>query len=98
MQNELLANLKKIAFGLVIDRAQVQQLEQRGQRLVTSLFDVMKDDPERLIPRASWADRDHKAPMMRVVCDYVAGMTDAYAEKVYRRLFVPGFGSSGDEL
>ena len=30
----------------------------------------------------------------RRVCDYVSGMTDSYAE----RLFNPGFGSSGDEL
>jgi dGTPase len=67
----LLANLKQIAFELVIERAQVQQLEQRGQRLVASLFDAMKDDPEHLIPKASWADRDHGACIMRVVCDYV---------------------------
>jgi dGTPase len=94
----LLANLKDISFNLIIDKAQVQQLEQRGQRVVRSLFEAMKDDPERLIPSPSWGDREDGASIMRAVCDYVAGMTDAYAEKVYRRLFVPGFGSSGDEL
>ena len=34
----------------------------------------------------------------RRVCDYIAGMTDSYAEKIYGRLFVPGQGSSHDEL
>ena len=26
----------------------------------------------------------------RVVCDYVAGMTDRYAQEDYRKLFTPG--------
>jgi dGTPase len=29
----------------------------------------------------------------RVLCDYVAGMTDGFAVRTYKRLFDPGFGS-----
>lgn len=95
---ELLKQLKKLALRLVVSRAEVQQLEQRGQRVVARLFRTLKDDPEQLIPRHAWRDSDDTACAMRRVCDYVAGMTDGYAEKVYRRLFVPGYGSSSDEL
>jgi dGTPase len=34
----------------------------------------------------------------RAISDFIAGMTNPYAEKYYRRLFDPGFGSSTDEL
>ncbi|MEC9056277.1 MAG: deoxyguanosinetriphosphate triphosphohydrolase, partial [Verrucomicrobiota bacterium] len=32
----------------------------------------------------------------RLVCDFLAGMTDGYAVRMYQRLFSPGFGSIGD--
>lgn len=34
----------------------------------------------------------------RAICDFIAGMTNPYAEKYHQRLFEPGFGSSTDEL
>jgi len=96
--NALLEELKGLSFKLVIQNAPVQQLEQRGQRFIAELFNEMKSDPEKLIPRGSWEASDTSACVMRRVCDYIAGMTDSYAEKVYKRMFVPGFGSSSDEL
>jgi dGTPase len=62
------------------------------------VFRALQEDPEQLVPTSSWADGDVTGTVDRRICDYVAGMTDSYAEKVYRRLFVPGFGSSSDEL
>jgi dGTPase len=94
----LLSELKELSYRLVIQKAQMQQLEQRGQRIVEKIFVAMKDDPHSLIPDWSWTDADETVCPMRRVTDYVAGMTDAYAEKVYRRLFIPGWGSSTDEL
>ena len=34
----------------------------------------------------------------RAICDFIAAMTNPYAEKYHRRLFEPGFGNSTDEL
>jgi dGTPase len=94
----LLSALKELSFELVIGQAKIQQLEQRGQRIVRDIFQAMLKDPNALIPNESWKDAEDDACVTRRVCDYVAGMTDAYAEKVYRRMFIPGFGSSSDEL
>jgi dGTPase len=94
----LLEQLRDMSFQLVIQKAPVQQLERRGMRVVAELFLALKQDPEQLVPATSWKDGDLNATIERRVCDYVAGMTDSYAERVYRRLFVPGFGSSSDEL
>lgn len=95
---ELLKKLKGLAYELVIRKAKVQQLERRGQRVVSRLYLELLSAPKLLIPQGSWEDGVDDSTTERRVCDYVAGMTDAYAEKLYKRLFQPGFGSSGDEL
>lgn len=94
----LLEAFKGLAYELVIRKAKVQQLERRGQMIVARLFDTLLSDPESLIPQSSWQDGCPEGSKERRVCDYVAGMTDSYAERLYKRLFHPGFGSSGDEL
>jgi dGTPase len=96
--DKLLVALKLLAWDLVIKKAKVQQLEWRGQRVVSQLFEVLVSDPEALIPPSSWEDGCLDSSKERRVCDYIAGMTDNYAEKLHKRLFQPGFGSSGDEL
>ena len=48
------------------------------------LFEYLVEHPENVSPRY----REHlkKEPVYRVVCDYVAGMTDTYFTKTYNRL------------
>jgi dGTPase len=94
----LIKGLKKLTYELVIQRAEVQQLEHRGQRVVKALFNELMDAPKKLIPKEAWDALDLNDSDARRVCDYIAGMTDPYAEKIYNRLFTPGAGSSRDEL
>ncbi len=94
----LLKALKRLTFEHVVQRAEVQQLESRGQRTVKRLFDTFFANPLRLIPKGAWESLDPTDSIARRVCDYIAGMTDPYAEKIYHRLYTPGIGSSGDEL
>lgn len=98
-EKDLLKALKDVAHELVVRRAPVQQLERRGQRVVARLYDAFIECPDIFIPSSSLDDlRATGATDQRVVCDYVAGMTDSYAEMVYHRFFTPGFGNSGDEI
>lgn len=93
--------LKRLAYDLVIERAEIQQLEARGQRVVGCLFKEFVRAPEKLIPRTTWDYYEKYAAddgNDRRVCDYIAGMTDLYANRIYHRLFTPGEGSSRDEL
>jgi dGTPase len=39
---------------------------------------------------------ENAATRARLICDYLAGMTDGYAARTYKRLFSPDFGSIGD--
>lgn len=64
----------------------------QAKRIVKSLFDLYFSEPEILPPewRARYegaGDTPNEARLARVVCDYIAGMTDRYAIREYRRLF-----------
>jgi dGTPase len=43
-------------------------------------------------------EESKRGMVARAISDFIAGMTNPYAEKYHRRLFEPGFGSSTDEL
>jgi dGTPase len=94
----LLQTLKKLAYDLVVRRAEVQQPERRGLKVVGLLFEELIQSPTDLIPALSWDSLGADDSNERRVCDYIAGMTDPYAQRIYQRLMIPGFGSSRDEL
>lgn len=89
---------ENITYKLVIANPKIAQLEHRGQRIITALFDELLSSPEKLIPKHSLETLQRNSNNERIVSDYIAGMTDPYAERIYHRLFTPGFGNSSDEL
>lgn len=98
---EFLDKFRDLISRRVIKTPQVQTLEYRGQQLVVSLFEALAGDPDRLL-KDSFA-REHggansREEKLRVICDYVAGMTDEYATRMYERLFVPRHGQFSDRL
>lgn len=93
-----LGALKKFILEAVILSPEVQQLEFKGQAMVLAVFEALQSDPARLLPlgwRERFADTNED---FRVICDYVAGMTDSYLLKTYERLFAPRMGSVFDRL
>lgn len=91
---------KDFVYQFVIKQTSIQQLEYRGQQIVMELFEALASDPERLLPKSTvkrWQQaQDNKQNQHRVIADYVAGMTDEYATRLYQTLFLPigqtGFG------
>lgn len=90
--------LKKLVRDFVIFRPQVQALEFKGQQTIRSLFETFLENPERLLPENVQEKYKVSDSKNRIICDYIAGMTDVYATKQYRRLFVPDIGSIFDRL
>ncbi len=94
----MLRALKKLVFKVVIKSPTVQQLEFKGQQMVVSVFEALCSDPERLLPREHQDRFAASAGDLRIVCDYVASMTDSALLKTYERLFAPRMGSVFDRL
>jgi len=96
--------LNKLIGYKVMKSARVQTLEIKGQRLVESIFNEIASAPMELFPD-DWRqevkihlDANNNLAFFRSVSDYISGMTDAFAEKLYSRLFIPGSGSIHDFL
>jgi len=71
----------------IVKSQEVQTLEFRGMRLITDLFSAIASDPEALLgetPRKRLQSGDDP---YRVVCDFIAGMTDVYANRFHERLY-----------
>ncbi|MDC7684904.1 anti-phage deoxyguanosine triphosphatase [Asticcacaulis sp. BYS171W] len=90
--------LKAFVFDDVIRSPGVQHLEFKGQKLVVAVFEALQSDPKRLLPRDQFTRFDAATDGMRVIGDYVSGMTDGYLLKTYDRLFSPRMGSVFDKL
>ncbi|CAO3358240.1 anti-phage deoxyguanosine triphosphatase [Azospirillum melinis] len=82
----------------VILSPSVQHLEFKGQMMVISVFEVLKSDPKSFLPSDILGKYRHSSDPLRIICDYVAGMTDTYLLKTYERLFAPRIGSVFDRL
>ena len=57
--------------------------------MLMALFDAFNSDPARLLPantQQRWQQAEDELKI-RVICDYISGMTDDYAEHMYRRLY-----------
>jgi len=88
--------LNKFIELKVMKSYNVQSLEAKGRMMIDKLFGAMTNDPTKLLPedwRIKVDDRSTDDHVARVVCDYISGMTDAFAGKMYARLFIPGSGS-----
>ena len=94
---EMVRFLKSFVRDTVIESASVRQLRRKGNMIIQDLFDELCLDTS-LVPENAWANLSGDDPVPRRVCDYIACMTDAYAERLYRRMFEPGFGTTTDEL
>jgi len=94
----LLKLLKDFVFKNVIKRPEVQTLEYKGQQMVLSLFEVLHENPKRLLPASTYNKYQESDNKSRVICDYISGMTDSYATKLYHKLFSPDIGSIFDRM
>jgi len=97
-QRDFLDALQDFVVREVITSPAVQHLEFKGQGMVVAVFEAMQADPVRLLPRETLARFDSAGGDLRIICDYVAAMTDTHLLKTYERLFSPRMGSVFDRL
>ncbi|MFC7335769.1 dGTP triphosphohydrolase [Haloferula chungangensis] len=100
---------KKLAYDVVFLSPQLKQLEHKGSHLLRGLWNVLEEryvkgnpiDGQhfQLLPEEDALEIEGAASegeRARLVCDFLAGMTDGHAARMYKRLFTPDFGSIGD--
>jgi dGTPase len=90
--------LKKLAWVTLIKDFRVQRLHKRSEVMIERLWGSFRNyDAGRLIIPPDWLEsyENQKGNWSweRLAADYISGMTDAYAEKVYAEFFASRSGS-----
>jgi dGTPase len=57
--------------------------KEAAERIITDLFDLWMQHPEKLPP--SYREKAAAEPLARIICDYIAGMTDTYIYEQYEK-------------
>ncbi len=57
--------------------------KQDAERVIAELFEVWMSQPEKL--PSSYQEKAEQEPLPRIVCDYIAGMTDNYIYEQYEK-------------
>ena len=83
----LKAGLEEFLHRRVYQHCRVMRMKAKGQRILRQLFDEYRRLPQLLPDR--YARRAEKGPPEQTVCDYLAGMTDRFAQDEFLRLFQP---------
>lgn len=96
---------KKISVELVFRSPTLHQIEFKGNSMLEKVFKLLEENyilestTNKLLPDfndriiRSESDKKRRA---RMICDYIAGATDSYAMRIYRRLFDPDYSSLTD--
>ncbi|ABZ93941.1 Deoxyguanosinetriphosphate triphosphohydrolase [Leptospira biflexa serovar Patoc strain 'Patoc 1 (Ames)'] len=75
--------LKQFLFQNLYRHSEVSRMSERGKETIYLLFKHFESHPES-IPE-SYRNREEEDGRMRVICDYIAGMTDRYAIEKLKR-------------
>ena len=88
VHNEQQATLRAFLYERMYKHYKVNRMRSQAKRILKDLFDLFFVEPNTLPP--PWrtdAEKVTGAPRARLVCDYIAGMTDNFAIDEHRRLF-----------
>jgi dGTPase len=78
--------LKRFLRTNLYQHYQVNRMTSKARRIVTDLFGIFMSEPQ-LLPNDYQLQNEDMLHQARKVADYIAGMTDRYAMREYRRLF-----------
>lgn len=79
--------LKRFLFKELYRHHKVDKMRVKAEIFITRLFETYIHHPNLLPPK--YQARFDQSGLHRVVCDYIAGMTDRFALDEYKRLFEP---------
>ncbi len=79
--------LKKFLYNNMYCHYRVIRMEEKAKRIIVDLYDAYRTRPEQLPPR--FYAKKNSEGLERVICDYIAGMTDRFALNEHKKLFDP---------
>ena len=84
---ENVRQLKEFLLANMYRHYRVVRMGAKAGRVLRDLFQAFVDEPRQLPPH--YFEAVEREGVHRVVCDYIAGMTDRFALDEHRKLFDP---------
>jgi dGTPase len=75
--------LKDFLYQNVYDSPVIKGDKEQGEQVIADLFEYFMHSPREL--PSSYQEKMQQEPLHRIVCDYIAGMTDNYVQQQHRR-------------
>ncbi len=81
--------LKQFLQKNMYDHYLVKRMEEKARKIIVELFNIFLEQPGLFPPgvRAHFEEESKKGNGKRIVCDYIAGMTDRFALDEHKKLF-----------
>ena len=86
---EAMQGLRHWMFENVYENKVPKAEEGRAQQLLVFLYQYYLKHTQELPEEYLLMIRERKEPKERVVCDYIAGMSDSYSIDKFEELFIP---------
>lgn len=83
------AELRHYLFREFYRNYRVVRMAVKAERVLRELFDAYISEPRQLPPELHARAADSDIGLPRIVCDYIAGMTDRYAIQEHKKLYDP---------
>jgi dGTPase len=83
------AETKEFLFHNLYYSPALEPEKEDAERIITQLFDLWMKRPEKLPASYQEKTKNQSEPRARVVCDYIAGMTDTYIYEQYEKYCGP---------
>jgi dGTPase len=87
--NTAMRNLRKFMFGSLYQNSIAKSEEVKVDKMITELYHYYVSNPDSLPDNYKNFIYERKEEPERVVCDYIAGMTDQYSIARFQEIFVP---------
>lgn len=81
--------LKDFLYENMYRHYRVVRMQQKADRFISRMFEAYMENSLQLPHAVQQPLRDGRETQARVICDYIAGMTDRYALQEYQKLFDP---------
>ncbi|MBQ3583910.1 MAG: deoxyguanosinetriphosphate triphosphohydrolase [Lachnospiraceae bacterium] len=88
---EAMSGLREFMFKHVYSNPVAKGEEKKAKRMLQSLYRYYLENQTEMPEEYIWMIKEKNQKAERVVCDYIAGMSDQYSVQKFEELFVPLF-------
>ncbi|GAB4477568.1 MAG: deoxyguanosinetriphosphate triphosphohydrolase [Anaerolineae bacterium] len=85
----MVRQLKDFLYENMYNHYRVVRMAKKAERILIELFNAYLREPKQLPDSVKRRWREDGDSLERIICDYIAGMTDRYALQEYEKLFDP---------